>query len=306
MMDEAQAAVDEKQAQVDELNFSLSEKARLALEQARKYAQIMESLAELNFETAVEARYAEKYAPAAAEPENSGECADDADETSLSETNPDAADSNEMDLNEAKQGTESIRGTGGAEAMPPCGREKTCCSCDNAEAVSDPEAPDADVCGQENTELPKETEDSNPETTDEPKEQAVCSVTENGEPESHTGAEGEAEDKPETADPADDCDEQIKTSEESEKSMKNENGEHTESVESEFPEEYSSAASLMRSIYSIEGRDIPEEADEEGELYDIGEGTPLTIHQDEESGEETFSLPVDPDLRDILRDIMKK
>lgn len=110
MMDEAQAAVDEKQAQVDELNFSLSEKARLALEQARKYAQIMESLAELNFETAVEARYAEKYAPAAAEPENSGECADDADETSLSETNPDAADSNEMDLNEAKQGTESIRG----------------------------------------------------------------------------------------------------------------------------------------------------------------------------------------------------
>jgi len=41
MMDEAQAAVDEKQAQVDELNFSLSEKARLALEQARKYAQIM-------------------------------------------------------------------------------------------------------------------------------------------------------------------------------------------------------------------------------------------------------------------------
>ena len=125
MMDEAQAAVDEKQAQVDELNFSLSEKARLALEQARKYAQIMESLAELNFETAVEARYAEKYAPAAAEPENSGECADGADETSLSETNPDAADSNEMDLNEAKQGTESIRGIGGAEAMPPCGREKT-------------------------------------------------------------------------------------------------------------------------------------------------------------------------------------
>ena len=62
----------------------------------------------------------------------------------------------------------------------------------------------------------------------------------------------------------------------------------------------------MRSIYSIEGRDIPENADEEGELYDIGEGTPLTIHQDEESGEETFSLPVDPDLRDILRDIMKK
>lgn len=228
MMDEAQAAVDEKQAQVDELNFSLSEKARLALEQARKYAQIMESLAELNFETAVEARYAEKYAPAAAEPENSGECADDADETSQSET------------------------------------------------------------------------------TDEPKEQAVCSATENGEPESHTGAEGEAEDKPETADPADDCDEQIKTSEESEKSMKNENGKHTKSVESEFPEEYSSAASLMRSIYSIEGRDIPEEADDEGELYDIGEGTPLTIHQDEESGEETFSLPVDPDLRDILRDIMKK
>ena len=72
-----------------------------------------------------------------------------------------------MDLNEAKQGTESIRGTGGAEAKPPCGREKTCCSCDNAEAVSDSEAPD--VCGQENTELPKETEDSNPETTDEPK-----------------------------------------------------------------------------------------------------------------------------------------
>lgn len=286
MMDEAQAAVDEKQAQVDELNFSLSEKARLALEQARKYAQIMESLAELNFETAVEARYAEKYAPAAAEPENSGECAGDDDETSLSETNPDAADSNEMDLNEAKQGTESIRGTGGAEA------------------VSDPEAPD--VCGQENTELPKETEDSNPETTDEPKEQAVCSVTENGEPESHTGAEGEAEDKPETADPADDCDEQIKTSGESEKSMKTENGKHTKSAESEFPEEYSSAASLMRSIYSIEGRDIPEEADDEGEMYDIGEGTPLTIHQDEESGEETFSLPVDPDLRDILRDIMKK
>lgn len=306
MMDEAQAAVDEKQAQVDELNFSLSEKARLALEQARKYAQIMESLAELNFETAVEARYAEKYASAAAEPENSGECADDADETSLSETNPDAADSNEMDLNEAKQGTESIRGTGGAEAMPPCGREKTCCSCDNAEAVSDPEVPDADVCGQENTELPKETEDSNPETTDEPKAQAVCSVTENGEQESHTGEEGEAEDKPETVDPADDCDEQIKTSEESEKSMKNENGKHTKSVESEFPEEYSSAASLMRSIYSIEGRDIPEEADDEGEMYDIGEGTPLTIHQDEESGEETFSLPVDPDLRDILRDIMKK
>jgi len=306
MMDEAQAAVDEKQAQVDELNFSLSEKARLALEQARKYAQIMESLAELNFETAVEARYAEKYAPAAAEPENSGECADDADETSLSETNPDAADSNEMDLDEAKQGTESIRGTGGAEAMPPCGREKTCCSCDNAEAVSNPEVPEADVCGQENTELPKETEDSNPETTDEPKEQAVCSATENGEPESHTGAEGEAEDKPETADPADDCDEQIKTSEKSEKSMKNENGKHTKSVESEFPEEYSSAASLMRSIYSIEGRVIPEEADDEGELYDIGEGTPLTIHQDEESGEETFSLPVDPDLRDILRDIMKK
>lgn len=221
-------------------------------------------------------------------------------ETSLSETNPDAADSNEMDLNEAKQGTESIRGTGSAEAMPPCGREKTCCSCDNAEAVSDSEASDADVCGQENTELPKETEDSNPETTDEPKEQAVRSVTENGEPESHTGAEGEAEDKLETADPADDCDEQIKTSEESEKSMKNENGKHTKSVESEFPEEYSSAASLMRSIYSIEGRDIPEEADEEGELYDIGEGTPLTIHRDEENGEETFSLPVDPDLRDIL------
>ena len=178
--------------------------------------------------------------------------------------------------------------------------------CDNAEAVSDSEAPDADVCGQENTELPKETEDSNPETKDEPKEQAVCSATENGEPESHTGAEGEAEDKLETADPADDCDEQIKTSEESEKSMKNENGKHTKSVESEFPEEYSSAASLMRSIYSIEGRDIPEEADEEGELYDIGEGTPLTIHRDEENGEETFSLPVDPDLRDILRDIMKK
>ena len=44
------------QAQVDELNFSLSEKARLALEQARKYAQIMESLAELNFETAAELR----------------------------------------------------------------------------------------------------------------------------------------------------------------------------------------------------------------------------------------------------------
>lgn len=299
IMDEAQAAVDEKQAQVDELNFSLSEKARLALEQARKYAQIMESLAELNFETAVEARYAEKYAPAAAEPENSGECADDADETSLSETNPDAADSNEMDLNEAKQGTECVRGTGDAEAKPPCGREKTCCSCDNAEAVSD-------VCGQENTELPKETEDSNPETTDEPKEQAVCSVTENGEPESHTGAEGEAEDKPETSAPADDCDEQIKTAEDSEKSMKTENGKHTKSAEPEFPEEYSSAASLMRSIYSIEGRDIPEEADDEGEMYDIGEGTPLTIHQDEESGEETFSLPVDPDLRDILRDIMKK
>ena len=211
-----------------------------------------------------------------------------------------------MDLNEAKQGTECVRGTGDAEAKPPCGREKTCCSCDNAEAVSDSEAQDADVFGQENTELPKETEDSNPETTDEPKEQAVCSVTESGEPENHTGAEGEAEDKPETADPADDCDEQIKTSEESEKSMKNENGKHTKSVEPEFPEEYSSAASLMRSIYSIEGRDIPEEADDEGEMYDIGEGTPLTIHQDEESGEETFSLPVDPDLRDILRDIMKK
>ena len=91
-----------------------------------------------------------------------------------------------MDLNEAKQGTESIRGTGGAEAMPAVRpSEKTCCSCDNAEAVSDSEAPDADVCGQENTELPKETEDSDPETTDEPNEQAVCSVTENGEPESH-------------------------------------------------------------------------------------------------------------------------
>lgn len=50
---------------------------------------------------------------------------------------------------------------------------------------------------------------------------------------------------PKRADPADDCDEQIKTSEESEKSMKNENGKHTKSVESEFPEEYSSAASLM-------------------------------------------------------------
>lgn len=35
-------------------------------------------------------------------------------------------------------------------------------------------------------------------------------------------------------------------------------------------------------------------------------GRQLTIHRDEENGEETFSLPVDPDLRDILRDIMKK
>lgn len=43
-------------------------------------------------------------------PRTAVNAADDADETSLSETNPDAADSNEMDLNEAKQGTESIRG----------------------------------------------------------------------------------------------------------------------------------------------------------------------------------------------------
>ncbi len=296
MMDEALAAVDEKQAQLDELNFSLSEKARLALEQARKYAQIMESLAELNFETAVEARYAEKYAPAAAESVNSGECADDADENTLCETN-----SNETNLNEADQGTECAGGIDNAEAMPPCGRERTCCSRDNAETVSDAESRDA-----ENTELPKDAEDENPETADEPKEQATRSATENGVPESHTGEEVEAEDKPETASPADDGDQQIETSEESEKSVKIENGKNTNSAEPDFPEEYSSAASLMRSIYSIEGRDIPEDTDEEGELYDIGEGTPLTIHRDEENGEETFSLPVDPDLRDILRDIMKK
>ena len=60
----------------------------------------------------------------------------------------------------------------------------------------------------------------------------------------------------------------------------------------------------MRSIYTLEGRELPEDsiegegAEDEGPVYDIGEGTPLS------SGGEEFEMPVDPDFADILGDIL--
>ena len=55
----------------------------------------------------------------------------------------------------------------------------------------------------------------------------------------------------------------------------------------------------MHSIYSLEGRELPDEAEEDGPAYDIGEGTPLTTDEDD-----AFEMPVDPDFADILSDIL--
>ena len=55
----------------------------------------------------------------------------------------------------------------------------------------------------------------------------------------------------------------------------------------------------MRSIYSIEGRELPDENAEDEPEYDVGEGTPLTADSDE-----NFAMPVDPDFADILGDLL--
>lgn len=70
--------------------------------------------------------------------------------------------------------------------------------------------------------------------------------------------------------------------------------------DSELPEEYSSVAALMRNIYTIEGRELP---DVENEPYDIGEGTPLIIGRDEEDADDE-PLPVDHDLSEILNEVL--
>ncbi|MCH5278168.1 MAG: hypothetical protein J1E60_00065 [Christensenellaceae bacterium] len=71
-------------------------------------------------------------------------------------------------------------------------------------------------------------------------------------------------------------------------------------LDSNLPEEYDSVSALMRNIYNIEGRELP---DVENEPYDIGEGTPLIIDRDEED-EQSEPLPVDLDLDEILNEVL--
>ena len=52
---------------------------------------------------------------------------------------------------------------------------------------------------------------------------------------------------------------------------------------------YKSAAALMRSIYAIQGRELPGDGDADG---------------GDETGEESFSMPVDPDLSALLGEIL--
>lgn len=63
--------------------------------------------------------------------------------------------------------------------------------------------------------------------------------------------------------------------------------------------DYSGAASLMQSIYSIENRELPDELDDE--VIDVGEGTPLVT---EDEADNYTPLPVDEDLEAILKSIL--
>lgn len=72
-----------------------------------------------------------------------------------------------------------------------------------------------------------------------------------------------------------------------------------EAKESELPSYYSDVAELMRSIYAIEGRNIPEDYGEA--VFDVGEGTPLVFDSDDESNDK---LPIDDNLEKILKDIL--
>lgn len=83
---------------------------------------------------------------------------------------------------------------------------------------------------------------------------------------------------------------------------------------SELPESYDSPATLMRSIYSIEGRSIPEvpkadgdcEAEADGEsICDVGDATPLVVSSDEIEAD-AVDMPVDDDLESLINEIFRK
>lgn len=83
---------------------------------------------------------------------------------------------------------------------------------------------------------------------------------------------------------------------------------------SDLPESYDSPATLMRSIYSIEGRSIPEvpkaeddcgaKADSEP-VCDVGDATPLIVSPDEVEAD-CSDMPVDDGLESLIDEILRK
>lgn len=72
-----------------------------------------------------------------------------------------------------------------------------------------------------------------------------------------------------------------------------------EKIEKPTEPDYSGVAELMKNIYSIEEREMPDELDDE--VLDVGEGTPLMSPSHEEAEP---PIPVDDGLADILKSIL--
>lgn len=84
-------------------------------------------------------------------------------------------------------------------------------------------------------------------------------------------------------------------------------------AETSLPEEYDSPATLMHSIYSIEGRSIPDmpcsdcgdEATDNIPVYDVGEATPLVVPSSDMEADDAKIL-VDDELESLIDEILRK
>lgn len=264
MVGDAEDQVMKSRAQLDELNLMLREKAKVALEEAKVYADIYESVADCK-------DISELNPPCDLDCENcENKCEDyipmdelrgQMEEGPAPEQNPEKTPEEES-------------------VLTPCGKEEPCC----AEKAEPADEKPACECGEE----PCCHEDETPAGE-------TCGETPAVE---EPAVEEPAAEEPvaeELAEAVENAAEEIEnTVEEAEEELQADLEGEAHALERDLPDAYMNASALMRSIYSIEGRDLPEE-----ETYDIGEGTPLTAE-----GDESFEMPVDPDFENLLGDIL--
>jgi hypothetical protein len=260
MIGEAEDQVMRTRAKLDELNLMLREKARIANEEAKVYADIFGSVADCR-------DISELNPPCDLDCEN---CANKCEDYIPMDDIRDQIAEKEGDEPAAEETAEIAEEPAGGPAEvkePECG-EALC-----------PE--DRGIEGREAGESAPEEPEAQEESGEAP-EELIGEAVENA-------AEAVAEKVEELAEEAGDAFEELAEDPAGEAHA-------FEQPAVDLPDDYPDASSLMRSIYSIEGRDLP---DEDGETYDIGEGTPLTAESDE-----GFEMPVDPDFENLLGDIL--